>query len=641
MKVAELFHIKDITAQLPPYLPKHASFYISPLIGNDFVGSIKEALGSSYSYTYGPGLEVTKGKFDVIIDAPQYVFDINTVTSYAPRLHRGGVLILSLASRRNAHALFARNADTILFNKGFSVLFKEPTGKLSQVNNLSQSHPVNKLLLQIGRFFPNSLLYSPFRLVIYRKETQDFKKYESAHSIKNRAKRIKKRFIYKVKNHKVNDYLIKIGAFFTALKKYVKSVLLIHKFNFTHKIVPSIIQSSPTNGKKVLVIAMTYLQIGGVERVMLNIVKGLDRKKFIIHLVTTVPSANEWHGQFVPHVDSITHIPSIIGHEWPKVYQRRYLEAFVAKNTADTLFITNAQTAYDALPKIAALLPEISVYDLLHTHGTPRDNDAYLRTSMPFDTYITKRVVISEYLKNYYVEHYPVDPNKILVIYNGVDKKLLAFKEEGPYKDELLESIPNEKAIITYMGRLEFDKSPLRLVAIAKRLKELSIPACIVVVGDGSLEKQMQQEAAATQILDEFIYFYGTTDTPLPVMKHSDFTLLVSNAEGIPMSILESMSVGTPAVASAVGGIPEMIDDKKDGYLTDILSAHSEEAKIQLFVESIIEAVSLSSADRKNMSLLAREKIVNKFSSMAEDYESLLLSSNTKPDAQGKKGPAL
>ncbi len=380
-------------------------------------------------------------------------------------------------------------------------------------------------------------------------------------------------------------------------------------------------KNSSASHKINLIVSMTYLKMGGVERVMLNILKGLGRDRFNITILTTVRTSHDWEEAFVPFVDKIIHVPELFDITWPLKYHSRFIELYAKKIKADILFITNSETAYWATKNIKKLNPTTRIYDLLHTHGTKIDNDAYLKISMPFDEYIDKRIVIDEYLKDYYCNKYPVDENKVFVIYNGLDKSKVINLDSK--KDKLMARIDKRKKIISYVGRLDSDKSPIRLVDIAIKINENKLPIVINVVGDGTLRKDMEKKAQKNKILNKTIYFYGRTDKPEQIISKSDFTILVSDNEGIPMSVLESMDLAIPPIAPAVGGIPEIISDKTDGFLVDINSKKNETEKIQAFFEAIVEANNLSDSEYINMKNLSKKKIKNKFRKMAEIYRHL------------------
>lgn len=570
--------------------------------------------------------------YDIIICTDKEISTVDDFTLYSNHLSEDGVIATLIenqsflqSSGATSREIFRLNEelDNTLSEHRLVPIFREPIGKFIQLNWVSDTATISRILHAVGSKLPNSILYSPFLCLIYQKATHTAANntpYISTTSLSSRVKRVRARTIYKIQNHKVNDYIVATQRNFNKIIRFLEVVLFIQRHRFIKQIVPSIPTNHPSN-KKVLVIAMTYLQTGGVERVMLNIVKGINREKFEIHILTTSFSDNPWHNMFNEYVDQIIHIPNILDEHWTNHYRTRYVEEYVIRNNADILFITNAEVAYRALPQIKNNLSDIRVYDLLHTHGTPRDKDAYLRISLPFDEYINKRIVIDEYLKDYYVHKYPVNPDKIEVIYNGIDTKDSLDKPSEI--DPIFSQIDADRKIVTFIGRLEFDKSPLRLVDIAAEIKKRELPVSILVVGDGTLMPTMITGAKNAGILNREIFFYGNSNDPLPIAEKSHYTLLVSNAEGIPMSVLESMSVSTPAIASAVGGIPEIIDDADDGFLVQISDLETEKDKIKAFTDAIVTACALSPAEYTSMGSRSKKKIAARFSHMPEIYEHL------------------
>jgi glycosyltransferase involved in cell wall biosynthesis len=242
---------------------------------------------------------------------------------------------------------------------------------------------------------------------------------------------------------------------------------------------------------------------------------------------------------------------------------------------------------------------------------------------MPFDQFIDRRIVIDKYLKDYYCKRYPIDPGRIDVIYNGISDesyghaKELAARPRGPYS-------PQSRICIAYVGRLDTDKSTMRLIKIAKRCGDAKIPIKIEIYGDGPARHDMEQCARNYGILGSLVQFHGFVDSPLEVMAVADFTILTSNAEGIPMSVLESMSCGIPPIVPAVGGIPEMVRHGVDGFLCEISDVHDEDHKIEMFVDAITLAAHLEPGSYRDMQQNCQITVNDRFRSMHHDYSQLL-----------------
>lgn len=86
------------------------------------------------------------------------------------------------------------------------------------------------------------------------------------------------------------------------------------------------------------------------------------------------------------------------------------------------------------------------------------------------------------------------------------------------------------------------------------------------LVGDGPMLAECQR-LAATLDQKASIHFAGNSATVNELLQQSCIFALLSNHEGLPLTIIEAMRAGLPVVASAVGGVPELVEDGVTGYL--------------------------------------------------------------------------
>ncbi len=120
--------------------------------------------------------------------------------------------------------------------------------------------------------------------------------------------------------------------------------------------------------------------------------------------------------------------------------------------------------------------------------------------------------------------------------------------------------------LITSVARLEPQKNTLGLIdAFATALGSDS--RChLLLAGDGSM-REAARKRGAEHGLAERIHLLGVVSDVPALLAGSDGFALASDWEGNPMSVMEAMAAGLPVVATAVGGVPELIDDGVTGIL--------------------------------------------------------------------------
>jgi glycosyltransferase involved in cell wall biosynthesis len=78
-------------------------------------------------------------------------------------------------------------------------------------------------------------------------------------------------------------------------------------------------------------------------------------------------------------------------------------------------------------------------------------------------------------------------------------------------------------------------------------------------VGDGILRDELERQAASLGIADRVI-FTGWQQNIAPIYSDLDVSVISSHTEGTPGSVIESLAAGCPVVATAVGGVPDLLD---------------------------------------------------------------------------------
>jgi glycosyltransferase involved in cell wall biosynthesis len=172
-------------------------------------------------------------------------------------------------------------------------------------------------------------------------------------------------------------------------------------------------------------------------------------------------------------------------------------------------------------------------------------------------------------------DHFPED--RVRLIYNGIH-----LNGHSPMPDRLRMElgIPENAFVIGTIGNLRPVKNHRVLIdAFAKAIVRFP-NLMLVILGEGD-ERQALQKLAEEKGVSERVRLPGFRENASADLGAIDLFVLPSQSEGLPLSLLEAMSAGKPCIASAVGGIPEIISDGLDGLLIPANSAKALERALE------------------------------------------------------------
>ncbi len=158
------------------------------------------------------------------------------------------------------------------------------------------------------------------------------------------------------------------------------------------------------------------------------------------------------------------------------------------------------------------------------------------------------------------------------VLVHGVDLSqadtLLARRDD--VRDEVRREfgVADDEVLVVSVANLRPEKGYDVLLDSAAILVARDLPVRVVAVGrgEGELERTMKARHAALRLGDRFT-FAGQRDDVLRILAGADVFVLASRQEGLPVVLMEATSVGLPIVATAVGGVPQVLTDGVDGLV--------------------------------------------------------------------------
>ncbi|MEO6666924.1 MAG: glycosyltransferase, partial [Nitrospiria bacterium] len=126
--------------------------------------------------------------------------------------------------------------------------------------------------------------------------------------------------------------------------------------------------------------------------------------------------------------------------------------------------------------------------------------------------------------------------------------------------------LPQDAYVFGSVGRLEPPKGHVYLIRAFARVIKMNARARLVLVGDGSLAKPLQEEAAHLGLVERVVFTGSRRDVPY-LLRAMDLFVFPSLWEGQGLALVEAMASGLPVVASRVGGVSEVVSDGCTGQL--------------------------------------------------------------------------
>jgi glycosyltransferase involved in cell wall biosynthesis len=213
----------------------------------------------------------------------------------------------------------------------------------------------------------------------------------------------------------------------------------------------------------------------------------------------------------------------------------------------------------------------------------------------------TKVIAVSDHVREDLIRYQIAAPQKILTLPLGLDLELFAAQ---PRSDAAT-------PIVGIVGRLVPIKNHALFLQMARQMIADGFRGRFMIVGDGELRRELENQA---RDLGDRIIFTGWRRDLTKVYSEMSVVVNTSLNEGTPVSVIEAMASGVPVVATAVGGVPDVIRDHETGYL-----APSGDAR------ALADQVNEALRDGKSIARRAQEDVLKKFSKerLIKDVEGL------------------
>jgi glycosyltransferase involved in cell wall biosynthesis len=207
-----------------------------------------------------------------------------------------------------------------------------------------------------------------------------------------------------------------------------------------------------------------------------------------------------------------------------------------------------------------------------------------------------------------------LDPERVTVVPNPAPEV-----PTHPTREEARDALAVDGIALGTAGRLTAQK------ALGDALHALArVPAVeLLVRGDGPERAALETRAVELGVADRVRFLgAGTREDVLALFRAVDVALLTSAWENLPHTLLEALAAGTPVIATAVGGIPEVVRDGENGLLVPPGDADALAAAIDRVVHDDVLRASLAAAAAPSVEELAEPRILSRIVRAIVDWES-------------------
>lgn len=328
---------------------------------------------------------------------------------------------------------------------------------------------------------------------------------------------------------------------------------------------------------KNILFVVDNLVMGGITKVLANLLKNLDEKKYSIDLLVL-----HYYKDMV--VDIPTNVKIIDGNKYfsyvdeniKKIIKRKDIKTFF--NKLNLVIALKTGKIKKIIQKSRKELltkkydTEIAFCDgfshIFVANGDTENKIAWMHTDIAVQN-DSKRyyslvkeslhkmnmcVCVSDKVRQSYTDYYNLD--RIQTIHNIIDVKEIKEKREADFQNPFSKDAFN----LISVGRLETQKKYARFVNVHKKLIDDGYKINSFIVGDG-LEKNMLENLIKANKNEDTFRLLGRKDNPFPYVKEADLFVLSSIREGLPTVLYESLIVGTPCITTKVAGANEILSN--------------------------------------------------------------------------------
>ena len=314
--------------------------------------------------------------------------------------------------------------------------------------------------------------------------------------------------------------------------------------------------AAPSDGTRVMIV-VHGLETGGAEMMVLHLARELDRAGHPVRVVSLHGDETDVAGLMRRAGIDVVALNKAGGPD-PRTVLRLRAQM---RDFSPTVVHTHLPVLEYVLPAARLYGRRVGIIHTVHNLARAETRHRVLRAvNRRAFSHGVVPVALNEEVRSSICREYALPPSAVPVVGNGID--LDAFR--GPQR----RGLRGAGARLLCVARLAPAKNHALLLQTVARLRESGRDVSLTLVGDGPLRGRLEELARELGISERVRFAGRRTDTPA-FYRDCDLFVLLSDYEGMPMSIIEAMASGLPVVATRAGGVAELVDDGVNGALVE------------------------------------------------------------------------
>ncbi len=223
-----------------------------------------------------------------------------------------------------------------------------------------------------------------------------------------------------------------------------------------------------------------------------------------------------------------------------------------------------------------------------------------------------------------------LDPRRVVVVPNGVEPSRIRSEPADRERTRGELGVAPSERLLIYVGSLAPEKNLSALLAVVAACRQQGLPVKALLVGDGPCRGRLLEDVQRHR-LEGTVHLLPSQDRVGRFLAAADLCVLPSLSEGMPAALIEAGLAGIPAVAYAVGGVPEVIEHDITGVL---LRVNDEPALIRAVAALVEDGARRATMGEAARARYRRFEIAPVASAYSEMYEALLDGRRRQPNLE-------